>query len=160
MLPVKRWFGSALRCGINWQSSNASERVLRPARRIAWLSEPRPRLPTRRGTKNTERRREQKKRWFRNGQKWRTRNRPRRSVFLCQPCTPGSKEVACPAALSRPPAAPNWFVPMRPTIAEIKAIRATPAPCVCRCRSPYQSTQPLNLESHHDWSISTFQRYL
>jgi hypothetical protein len=29
MLPVERWFGSALRCGINWRSSDASERVAR-----------------------------------------------------------------------------------------------------------------------------------
>ena len=25
MLPVERWFGSALRCGIKWRSSDASE---------------------------------------------------------------------------------------------------------------------------------------
>ena len=29
MLPVERWFGSALRCGINWRSSDASERAAR-----------------------------------------------------------------------------------------------------------------------------------
>ena len=29
MLPVERWFGSALRCSINWRSSDASERVAR-----------------------------------------------------------------------------------------------------------------------------------
>ena len=29
MLPVERWFGSALRCSINWRSSDACERVAR-----------------------------------------------------------------------------------------------------------------------------------
>ena len=29
MLPVERWFGSALRCSIKWRSSNATERVAR-----------------------------------------------------------------------------------------------------------------------------------
>jgi hypothetical protein len=29
LLPVERWFGSALRCSINWRSSDASERVAR-----------------------------------------------------------------------------------------------------------------------------------
>jgi hypothetical protein len=27
--PVERWFGSALRCSINWRSADASERVAR-----------------------------------------------------------------------------------------------------------------------------------
>jgi Calcium binding len=46
---------------------------------------------------------------------------------------------------------------MKVTIAEIKAIRATPAPW-----RPFTlpSTQPLNLESHHDWSISIRWRHL
>jgi len=29
MMPVGRWFGSALRGSINWRSSDASERVAR-----------------------------------------------------------------------------------------------------------------------------------